>query len=587
MDMGARSTDQWREHRALLEAIARNKDDGTAPPAIPAEPEDAAEEPLAMPSARREMVGATLLCIAAVLWIAAMLTSFEADGGALVDIVNRLSAASGPLALLGIGYLLLQRTSRREARRFGQTAAAMRAEAGALEATIARLAARLDDNNKALAEQSDRLLRIGEDSALRLVELAADMRGGSETLTRQADRLEQAAATARTDIRTLVDDLPVAETRIEAISARINAVGTDTHQQAATLDAALAALAAQAHAAAGQADEAAQRLAQRIAEIEQMGAATETNIEAASGRMIGAIDTAYTGASEAVEQTRKGIEAQGAAMLALIDQAAAVETRLGTVGDRARELETAIAAAHAGSNALTEEAGPRLVEALLRVRETATQAAERAREALAEVIPAATASLGTASREAIEQAIGGQIEARMAGLSTSAGEAIATAHKASDVLAERIAALDASNAAIEARLAEARAQAAASDEDLFAPRVALLIESLNSTAIDVAKILSNDVTDRAWMDYLKGDRSIFTRRAVRLVDGTEIKEIARHYDEEPEFRAQVNRYIHDFEGMLRRVLASRDGAPLCVTLLSSDMGKLYVALAQAIQRLRT
>jgi hypothetical protein len=39
--------------------------------------------------------------------------------------------------------------------------------------------------------------------------------------------------------------------------------------------------------------------------------------------------------------------------------------------------------------------------------------------------------------------------------------------------------------------------------------------------------------------------------------------------------------------MLRRVLASRDGAPLCVTLLSSDMGKLYVALAQAIQRLRT
>jgi hypothetical protein len=38
--------------------------------------------------------------------------------------------------------------------------------------------------------------------------------------------------------------------------------------------------------------------------------------------------------------------------------------------------------------------------------------------------------------------------------------------------------------------------------------------------------------------------------------------------------------------MLRRILASRESAPLGVTMLSSDMGKLYVALAQAIERLR-
>jgi len=48
----------------------------------------------------------------------------------------------------------------------------------------------------------------------------------------------------------------------------------------------------------------------------------------------------------------------------------------------------------------------------------------------------------------------------------------------------------------------------------------------------------------------------------------------------------VNRYIHDFEAMLRAILTERDGSPLGVTLLSSDMGKLYVALAQAIERLR-
>jgi hypothetical protein len=38
--------------------------------------------------------------------------------------------------------------------------------------------------------------------------------------------------------------------------------------------------------------------------------------------------------------------------------------------------------------------------------------------------------------------------------------------------------------------------------------------------------------------------------------------------------------------MLRQLLSTRDGHALSVTLLSSDMGKLYVALAQGIERLR-
>ena len=114
----------------------------------------------------------------------------------------------------------------------------------------------------------------------------------------------------------------------------------------------------------------------------------------------------------------------------------------------------------------------------------------------------------------------------------------------------------------------------------------MLTETLNSTAIDVAKILSNEVTDTAWAAYLKGDRGVFTRRAVRLLDSGEARAIATHYDEDPEFAEHVNRYIHDFEAMMRVLLSTRDGNAVSVTLLSSDVGKLYVALAQAIERLR-
>ena len=89
-----------------------------------------------------------------------------------------------------------------------------------------------------------------------------------------------------------------------------------------------------------------------------------------------------------------------------------------------------------------------------------------------------------------------------------------------------------------------------------------------------------------WAAYLRGDRGIFTRRAVALLDGGEVRAITQHYEADRGFRENVNHYIHDFEAMLRSLLSTRDGNALGVTLLSSDMGKLYVALAQAIERLR-
>ena len=120
----------------------------------------------------------------------------------------------------------------------------------------------------------------------------------------------------------------------------------------------------------------------------------------------------------------------------------------------------------------------------------------------------------------------------------------------------------------------------------FSRRSALITEALNSTAIDVSKAFDTEVTDTQWAQYLRGDRGIFTRRAVRLLDHGDARAVAEIYEADGDFRETVNRYIHDFEAMLRSVLSTRDGHALAVTLLSSDMGKLYVALAQAIERLR-
>ena len=163
---------------------------------------------------------------------------------------------------------------------------------------------------------------------------------------------------------------------------------------------------------------------------------------------------------------------------------------------------------------------------------------------------------------------------------------MSAATRATSRLSDQVQAIADHTAIVETRMEDARTEREEADRDTFARRVSLLIESLNSASIDVAAMLAPDISDSAWAAYLKGDRGVFTRRAVRVLEAGEAREIVRLYDDDTTFRDHVNRYIHDFESMLRAVLAQRDGSPLGVTLLSSDMGKLYVALAQAIERLQ-
>jgi len=254
--------------------------------------------------------------------------------------------------------------------------------------------------------------------------------------------------------------------------------------------------------------------------------------------------------------------------------------------EQVETLRRVMEAADTDARRLTDSTGPQLVASLLRVKEAADQAGDRARQALSRAIAEATAELGDASEQALSERLGEQFQARMEEISAVADRAVQAAHVASDRLMRQLLTIADTTASIEQRITEADEAAEKRDRDNFSNRSALLIESLNSISIDVSKLLSQEVGDSSWAAYLKGDRGVFTRRAVSLLNNGEAKSIGELYDEDSLFRDNVNRYIHDFEAMLRNVLSARDGSSLGVTLLSSDIGKLYVALAQAIDRLR-
>ena len=235
---------------------------------------------------------------------------------------------------------------------------------------------------------------------------------------------------------------------------------------------------------------------------------------------------------------------------------------------------------------MSDEANGQLVTALLRVRESTRAAAESSRKILDDELAHIADQLTEQNRTALANALDAQVASMNAAVQEAIERNVELSEAATGLVVKQLAELGEMTTTLEGRIADSKNSFESVQDDSFARRMVLLTESLNSTAIDVTKILSNDITDTAWASYLKGDRGVFTRRAVRLIDSKEAKIIANHYGNDSEFREHVNRYVHDFEGIMRLLLSTRDGNAIGVTLLSSDIGKLYVALAQAIERLR-
>ncbi|WP_374530019.1 ATPase [Novosphingobium sp.] len=280
-----------------------------------------------------------------------------------------------------------------------------------------------------------------------------------------------------------------------------------------------------------------------------------------------------------VSASNEGLE-QGIARSAKLDQGMAAQLAsidaLGLALDKVR----------AESTMLAEQTQGELAAAIAQLDGAARAAVTGIGELSAAEIAGIAARIGDESGAAIEKAMRAKAAEVAGQLEQAAAHATGVSREAALQLRDQLGKVSELAGNLERRVAHARERAQEQVDNDFARRVALITESLNSNAIDIARVMDTDVTDTAWAAYLKGDRGIFTRRAVRLMETAEAKAVTQLYETERDFRDHVSRYIHDFEAMLRQLLSTRDGHALGVTLLSSDMGKLYVALAQAIERLR-
>jgi len=719
-------------------------------------------------SGGRQVLGAALTLLAA-LWLA--YTAWSA-GRALASapltspaFAQWIALAAGPLALLGLVWLMFGRTRRKEAERFTRSVVAMRTETRSLEALLEVLSQRISDSRTELTMISRHLMELGDEATGKLGGITREFDSSSEKLVRHGEALDRAAGAARNDIAVLLEDLPRAESTARSLAEQIRAVGSESTAKATEFGTQIGALADHTRQADELLGAASETLARRLAEIEVAGTIATGSVNQAEASFSGAIDALLERTSVTLQGIRSGIDAQSVAVSALVEQASAgigrtgaesadalgasvnrandsLETlssrvaeqerasqrmiaeidrglalidqrftelasngderanhflqsltrarteldtiaaeagnqdgaigslaertaglreSIGRLADEIRDgvgtaigeaqgradrladvagsvkpelgwmrdavveasdrmsatatqvaeqqdrlatllasvddgvgnahaklesLTSAIAQAQAEATSLSAETGPALVAALVQVKDAAGHAAERAREAIEAVIPESANKLSKATRTALERVVRESVEERLREVEIVAARAVEAARSASDRLTQQMLTLGQSAHALEAHMEKTDKAQREKDSEAFARRVSLLIDSMHSASIDVGKILSDEIDDRAWDSYLKGNRGIFTRRAVKLLDGGETREIRGHYETDLEFQRSVNHYVHDFEAMLRRVLAERDGGMIAVTLMSSDMGKLYAALAQALERRR-
>jgi hypothetical protein len=110
------------------------------------------------------------------------------------------------------------------------------------------------------------------------------------------------------------------------------------------------------------------------------------------------------------------------------------------------------------------------------------------------------------------------------------------------------------------------------------------IESLDSIAVDIARMIDHDAAAELWDRYKRGERNVFTRKLYTMQGQRAFEEIRRKYRAEREFQQTVDRYIAEFERLLDEVSRDDRGQAVARTYLTSETGKVYTILAHAAGR---
>ena len=103
---------------------------------------------------------------------------------------------------------------------------------------------------------------------------------------------------------------------------------------------------------------------------------------------------------------------------------------------------------------------------------------------------------------------------------------------------------------------------------------------------DLANAIDHNTAVEVWQRFRQGDRGVLSKQLYSHQGQAAFDEINERYQSNVEFRGTVDRYIGDFERLLKEAETKDPSGSLLQNYLSSETGRVYLMLAHASGRLR-
>lgn len=465
-----------------------------------------------------------------------------------------------------------------------------------------------DQTAAMLDRQSSRLEVVANDALSKASEIGQRYERQRETIAEAAGRLEQEHERLSAVFEAHRDGMAAADKTLAHHTAEIGravaslSTGLDvTFEAAAARAAALReSIAEEIKRGASEAADASTSVSRSAGAATRAIGATVDELKAATGALSNDVSRAAT---DAIETTTAKLTAATAALAR--DLTMATETLSSQVGGRTDELRKLAEAAAADG----ESAAERFNAAMIRLGGTAKEAGRALHEATDELagrideLPGEAAASAEALREVLEEQVSAlatiaEIVVRHARVLDRSAPAPHLTAPREPAFPQRIVPQPETPRAPQRRWGMSELLAAAehkvagrddprghqSDQDF--QRASLhVIETLQALAIDLDRALEQSPPPELWQRYQAGERNVFTRRLYNLAGRDLYDRIGAKYRKESEFRSHVDRFVTSFEELLGAASARDRDNILVDTYLTSDTGKVYLMLGQAIGKL--
>lgn len=122
------------------------------------------------------------------------------------------------------------------------------------------------------------------------------------------------------------------------------------------------------------------------------------------------------------------------------------------------------------------------------------------------------------------------------------------------------------------------------DVQKFLTETSYVLERLQATAVDIARLFTPAVEEDLWRRYYKGEQNVFLHHAAKTITRNQSAAVKKLFTQNGEFRAYAERYMSEYEALMRAARANDRADILTAVFTSSDMGRLYMVLARSVGR---